>query len=312
MALGLLNLLDATKSHGNDMAIGLIEDVVTSVPEFDRFMTRVVAARTFKTLTRTGLPTVGFRQYNQGTDPTKSTFTQKDHSMQLISARVEADAVLAQEWEGGESAYFALEAAGVMKAALIKLGAQTWYGRLTGGDAAGFPGLKEFTAFGSSVRVLNATGTTVGGASSAYFVKFGMQAVHHIFGNSTTLALGDRRIGDATDSNGKKFTAIIRDLNAHVGLFIGSQYSVGRIANLTTENGKGLTDTLVAEALSKFPVGWAPDAIFCSRQQRYQLQKSRQNTNQNVGVVMGPIPTESMGIPLIATDSIGDTDAIES
>jgi len=98
---------------------------------------------------------------------------------------------------------------------------------------------------------------------------------------------------------------------------IGSQDVVRRILNLTAENNKTLTDQLLADAMSTFPVGYSPDAIFMSRRSRAQLQKSRtvtlfgQGTTRANQPLVAPIPTEYEGIPIIVTDSILNTDAIE-
>jgi hypothetical protein len=70
--------------------------------------------------------------------------------------------------------------------------------------------------------------------------------------------------------------------------------------------------------LQKFPVGVKPDAMFCSRRSLSQLQRSRtQVLNANGSVKsnienVADIPASSFGIPVYATDSILDTDAVES
>jgi hypothetical protein len=70
--------------------------------------------------------------------------------------------------------------------------------------------------------------------------------------------------------------------------------------------------------LENFPSGVMPTHIFMSRRSRSQLQQSRTVTLQGAGSsrpnqpIYSPLPTEFEGIPIVVTDSILNTDAIES
>jgi len=99
---------------------------------------------------------------------------------------------------------------------------------------------------------------------------------------------------------------------------IGHENVARRIYNLTAESGKGWTDALNARVMATFPVGHRPDAIFASRRSLAQLQASRTVTLMGTGSNrpnqpnIAPVPTEYEGIPIIATDSILNTDVIGS
>jgi len=95
-----------------------------------------------------------------------------------------------------------------------------------------------------------------------------------------------------------------------LGLQMGGAYSVGRIANLTADAGKGLTDDLIADLLSQFPAGMGPTLLVCSRRSLKQLQQSRTATNQTGAPA--PFPSDSFGVPLITTDAIIDTEPLET
>jgi hypothetical protein len=98
--------------------------------------------------------------------------------------------------------------------------------------------------------------------------------------------------------------------------------SVGRILNVTVDSGKTASDSLISQLLEKFPVGFTPDAFFMSRRSHGQLSRSRPVTIfSQPGVAPGansrtpPIFATSVpdfnGIPVVVTDSILNTDAIE-
>ncbi len=54
------------------------------------------------------------------------------------------------------------------------------------------------------------------------------------------------------------------------------------------------------------------EVVRMDRRSRYQLQVSRQATSNTIGKggeqPIGPLPTESNGIPIVVTDSINDTE----
>jgi hypothetical protein len=316
-----LNLLDVAKFDGNDKVVGLIEENLTFAPEIGIFPARTIKSTSYYTVKRTGFPTVGFRNANAGVVPSKSSFARQLTECFILGGAIECDRAVLESSEDGPAALEMIEASGIMKAAMIKLGAQIWYGVTN--DAAGFPGIKAITpktaVAGSSIIVKDATGTTATTASSLYAVSFGNQNVQIVTGNNATFSLTpfrDQQITDPADST-KRLPGRVADLMAWVGLSIQNINCVGRIFNITADSGKTLSDALLADLFALFPIGYKPDALFCSRRSRAQLQKSRtvtlfgQGTGRPNQPLIAPVPTEYDGVPLYATDSILDTDAIE-
>ena len=312
-----LNLLDIAKLNGTDAVVGLIEEVLTSAPEARLFPMRTITGTTYKTCVRTGLPSTGFRNANEGFASSKSTFRQDIVQAYIFGGTIKLDKAVAEADERGIERIKGLEAAGVMKSALIELGKQIWYGVTE--DAKGFPGLKAFTTAASSMT-LDATGTSAGTASSAYLVKFGEQDVTLLGGNGNAFGLGEWFEQMLLDSGGSNYyRALCNSLEGWIGMQTGNIYSVARIYNLTAETGKGLTDALIATALDLFPVGQVPSAIFCTRRSRAQLRVSQTATTAYGGMsrrlangedMSVPNPTQSHGIPLYVTDSILNTDTV--
>jgi hypothetical protein len=307
-----LTLLDLAKLNGHDPIVGLIEEVATSSPEVTIIPARTIRGTSYKTVIRNSRPSVGFRAANEGTDATKSNFTERLVEAFILSARVEVDKAVARGYEDGPEAIQAIEAAGVMRAALSTVGTQTIYGDAAG--SKGFNGLQEIIgAFGSEL-VVDAGGTSAGTGSSVYAIKAGNTGVQYVYGNGTTFDLSAFREGDAVDANGKRYAAFISDLTAWIGFQCVNRYAVGRLKDATADAGKGVTDAKIAELLSKFPVGERPTHLLMSRRSAFQLQVSRTtapNTKQEAfsGILPG-VPTESFGIPIVITDSILDNETL--
>ena len=313
-------LLDIQKLNGNDAAVGLIEENLKYAPELQIVPFRTIKGTSYKTGIRTGLPTTGFRNANEGQASSKSTFEQRLIECFIFGGNVKADKAVADAYEDGAAAWQAIEASGVMQSAMQNLGKQMFYGVTQ--DNKGFPGLKAFLPKDGLTKAndpltIDATGTTASTASSVYFVKFGVQDLTFVGGQSRAFDLGDFREQMVYDANGAGFDAYVAALTAWIGMQIGHENVARRILNLTEDNGKGYTDALNARALATFPVGHRPDAIFASRRSVTQLQISRTVVLQGNAKVrpdqptVAPRPTEYEGIPIIETDSIGNTDAIE-
>ena len=133
-------------------------------------------------------------------------------------------------------------------------------------------------------------------------------------------SLGDFRDETIYDASSNPLPGRVADLIGWIGLQIGNVNCVRRIANLTADSGKGLTGQLFAQLLNSFPVGYRPDAFFLSRRSRLQYQASMTvvlhadsngSPNGTQNNVMA-LPTHYDGIPIIASDSILNTDAIEA
>lgn len=311
-----ITMLDLAKRRNASKEVGLIEANISHAPEMNLFPARTISTTSYHTLLRLGLPSVAFTNVNEGVTPSKSRYETKLVQCFPIRSAVEIDMALV----GIDNPLQNLltdESMGVTEAAMRHLGRQVFYGRTEGkGDAKGFHGLVDVV---DNSMILDATGSTADTASSVYFVRFGIKDVQMIFGNNTVLKLPPFRNETLTDADGKKFDGKISHLTGWAGIQCVNPNSVVRICNLTAQAGKGLTDALLSDAMEKFPVGFVPDAIFMSRRSRKQLQNDRaakvalQGKGKNDlggGSAYVPTPTDFEGIPIVATDSILDTEKI--
>lgn len=311
-------LLDLAKRSAGRKEIGLIEANLQYAPELKLFPARTIDGTSFNTLLRVGLPSAQFTNANEGVDASKSRYENKLVQCFIIRSLVEIDkALVSADSPLGELQTD--EAMGVTEAVMRLIGRQIYYGRESGkGDAKGFFGLQDFV---DNSMLLNATGSTANTGSSVYFIKFGEKDVKMVFGNKKTLTLPPFRDETLTDANNKKFDGSVSHLTGWAGLQCVNPNSVVRICNLTAQDGKGLTDARLAAGLDLFPTGYAPDVILMSKRSRTQLQADRaartSNAQQNGkggaqggGAIYAPTPDNYEGIPIIATDSILNTEAI--
>lgn len=315
--MAALTLLDIATRNNNDMLAGLIEENLTYAPELKLFPTRPINGLFYNTLVRTGFPSVGFRAANDGSTPSKSTYTKRLTEAYPFGGVIQFDKAVGMADERGLAKVETDEASGVVKQAIINLGAQIWYG--TTQDAKGFPGIKASLPIGGAI-VLDATGNTSNLQSSVYYVKFGVQDMTLCVGNGGQLQLTpftDQIIDGVTA--GTRLPGRVASMISWIGLQQGNVNCIGRIANITVA--VPLTDSLLSQLEEKFPVGYMPDACFMSRRSRGQLQRQRTITlfgngkTGNVGSEVGniaPLPDRTVGgIPIYVTDSILNTDAHE-
>ena len=132
MANALLTLADLTKRRHSDLAIGLIEETTTIAPELDVIGGTPISGITYMATSRT-VPTVAFRNANDGSDAVKSAYDQKLAQCFIIDAQLQVDkAVVDSEAKSGinQSVNDLLmsEAQGALRGAGIAIGAQFYYG----------------------------------------------------------------------------------------------------------------------------------------------------------------------------------------
>lgn len=306
-------MLDLTKRRHGAKEVGLIEANLSFAPELGLFPARTIEGTSYSTLLRIGLPTVAFTHLNGGVAASKSRYETKLVEAFIIRSLIEIDKA-AISADTAATSLQTDESLAVTEATLRAIGRQIYYGRLPGkGDAKGFPGLQDMV---DNAMVHSAGGTTADTASSIYLIKFGIKDVQMVFGKNQTLALPPFRDETLSDGDGNRYDGQVSHLTGWVGLQCVNPNSLVRVCNVTRDAGKGVTDALLAAALDKFPTGIRPDVILMSKRSRTQLQTDRAGRTSNSsgvkngGSVYAPTPTDFEGIPITATDSILDNEAI--
>jgi hypothetical protein len=208
-----------------------------------------------------------------------------------------------------------------LRQALSVFEKQVFYGTVHG-DAGGFSGIANDANYNGSGdgQVVNATGSSAGTGSSVFLIcSTPDDAAFALVGAGDPAINGGANINFTISptfqsvvlgANSKSMVANVRDAGAHLGIQVGSKYAIVRIANLTADSGKGLTDGLLEDAMALFPSGMQPTVIAMSRRSRKQLRKSR--TTYSPTGSPAPNPIDFDGVPLIVTDSIIDTETLLS
>ena len=187
--------------------------------------------------------------------------------------------------------------------------------------------------------VINAGGVTSNIASSVYTVNMAPSAVHLRVGGGQGmagfLALSEikRQLFEDSSGSGTWQEHYYGTAEGYIGLNVGGsgetyadrtyvQYDVRRLANLTVL--VPLTEALLDTLIESHPDGHKPNIIFMGKRSQRQLRDSRNSNVQktfdmSAGTAQSrtlttraPLPESHNGVPIVATDKILATDAIES
>lgn len=292
-----------------DMDI-MVSDVLDDAPLLRALAARTVRSNTFVYNKKTANPAVGFRAVNDGIETTKGTYVQVTNTLAVLDASFGVDIAAAQTDERGVDHIMGVEALAHLMQAMAETEEQIFYGTGTGGQSTGFSGLANQTNLDglADAQVVNAGGTTAGTGSSCWLIRTGEEDLQLLWGQNGVITIGERQIVERDGSSTGRFPAYFHPIVGWVGVKLGTTYSAVRICNLTADSGKGLTDSLISQALEKFPASRGPSMIAMNRRSHGQLQRSRTATNPTGAPA--PFPTEAFGIPVIVTDRISSTEAL--
>jgi len=267
-----------------------------------------------KYLKQTTASSAAFRAALAGLTKTNSADTLVTDTLAILDGSFSTDVALADAYKGGRDAWLQLELMRTMKQVFSHAEKQVIYG--TGNDASGFAGLSDDAQLDALAddMVYNAGGTTADTQTSVFLLRSGNDDVSFIMGNDGNIVVEDdptiieKVVNPGTDN--KVYPALYVPVNGYSGFQIGGAYSAARIANVhPTDSDAQLTDDMIYEALALFPAARQPNMIAMNRQALKMLRASRTATNQTGAPA--PRPTEVEGIPIVVTDSIVSTEAVE-
>jgi hypothetical protein len=281
----------------------VVEAVLENSPLLAALYAKPTEGNFYKYMRKTGLPAGGFRDGNSGLANKPASYELVTLDLGIYDASFDLDKAIAMQYKGGEAQILAQLGLDSMKAGNFGIEQKLIYGVSSGSEK--FDGLKA-----SATLVVDATGTTTNTASSAYVIVSGPLDTAVVWGNGAVIDISGQVETRCTDDSGNPFTAIRTTILGNVALQVGSQFSVVRIANITEDNGKGMTDKLISTALSKLPTGTKATMVAMSRRSLAQLQQSR--TSFNPTGAPAEIPVDAFGTKIVACESIEDTDAIET
>lgn len=307
--MAVLTTADVLKINASEELAGLIDEAVKSNPEIAYFAASPITKNSFKTLVATALPSVGFRSPGNWRTFSDGTLDTRTVDCKYLDASWVVEKSLAEQADWGAEMVCAYQAQSHLNAAFFLVAQETWYGTLA--DPNGFNGIGNFIG-GTGDYFVNANPgeTTLADTSSVFLVRTGMDGVQYCWGSNGQLTEGEIRdvlLADKGDAlTGAWATA--QEIGGWCGLQIADRNAVCQIGNISaTASKNGLTDNMIYDALSRFPVGRGPTAIFMSRRSLKQLRQSRTATNATGAPA--PIPTEVEGIPIYVTDAISNAES---
>jgi len=284
-----------------------VSDVLNDAPVLAALSAFSVPGTQLKYMKKTADPSVGFRALNDGVDNDVATYSQVSVDLAIADASFNIDIAAAEGYRLGAAAFIALQMRNHMQAMMAKIEDE-----LINGDngSNGFASLSDELDAVADTTVISAGGTTADTGSSVYLIRSGFNDTQVAWGNEGVIEAKDTTIVRTSGSSAGTYPSYYTAVTGYCGLIYGSSYSAGRIANITEDSGKGLTDALIAEALSKFPAGRGPNILAMNRRSLFQLQNSRTATNATGAPA--PYPAEAFGVPIIVTDQISSTEALIS
>jgi hypothetical protein len=269
-----------------------------------------------KYLKQTTASSAAFRAALAGLDKTASADTLVTDTLAILDGSFSTDVALAQGYKGGVDAYLMKELQRTLKQVFFVAEQQVIYG--TGNDASGFAGLSDDAQLDAiaDTMVVQGGGSNASTQTSCFLLRSGMDDVSFIMGNEGNIVVDEdptiieKVVNPGTDN--KTYPAYYNSVTGYSGFQIGGAYSAARIANIECNDltsTSAFDDDLIYAALSLFPASRQPNLIVMNRNALRLLRQSR--TAVNPSGQPAPRPVAVDGIPIVVTDAITSTEAVE-
>jgi hypothetical protein len=311
-----MSLLDIAKANGVEQVISEASRVHPELTVLDSFPLNGISV---KSVVYTGASntTGSFRKIGAGTSDITETSEERTFECYTAEPRISEDVAAADRHEKGAQAYLEGKAARILDLELLAWCKQMYYG--SGNNSDGFPGLIQ--TYDSTNMVVDAGGTTATTGSSVWLIRaapmgnFADDGVRWRMGNGGKMIFDPVQklpFVDPNDST-KSFMKYMTVFTCYPGFQVQSLRTVVRIKKLTADNGKGLTDALLNQALALFPPGRGPNHILMALRSNQQLQTARTATSPSGAPA--PWPNSILGvdgstIPIHVTEAISITEAL--
>ena len=262
-----------------------------------------------KYLKLTTASSAAFRDALDGATKTHSADTLVTDTLKILDASFDTDVALADAFKGGRDAWLQLELIRSLKAVFFAAESQVIYG--VGADANGFAGLHDNAQLDEIADAMVIEATTAGASAdvqtSVYLLRSSKDDCSFVLGNDGKIIVEDDPviIQKAGSASGV-FPALYVPVTGYSGFQIGGAYSAGRICNIET----ALTDDDIFNGIALFPSARQPNLIVMNRAALNLLRKSRTSTNPTGAPA--DRPSEVSGIPIVVTDAVISTEAVET
>lgn len=291
-----------------------ITDLLQEAPVLERLAAVPASNGTLhKYLKQTTASSAAFRDALDGITKTASADTLVTDTLKILDGSFDTDVALADAYKGGRDAWLQMELVRTMKQVFAVAEKQVFYG--TGNDANGFAGLIDDGQLDAlaDTMVVNAGGSNASTQTSCFMLRSGVNDVAFVMGNDGNIVVEDEpTIIQKSGSASGTFPALYVPVTGYSGFQIGGAYSAARIANIECNDltaTDAFTDVHLMTALSRFPGSRGPNMIAMNRNAQLLLWASRTAVNPTGAPASTPV--EFMGIPIVITDQIVSTEAVE-
>jgi len=311
-----LTIYSFIQRNGSDALTGLIEDFTQYSPEYSQIPVISRAGTTYKTLSRTALPTSQFRLINQGLASSNSTYDSRVHEMFLIDVPLIVDEAIYKGDDGVTGDILYQEGQGGLQSVINLIANQTYYG-VAGDGSNGFVGLRsQLLPAGAGLTAV--TASAAANTTTCYGLWLGTQGVHYDIGKNGEIEFPNFHYqfvstNTSTTSAPSGFHAYVSKISTFIGLSVGSIYSVFGITGISLA--APLTDALALTQLIQVPLTRRTGFTwFMNKTAWGSLQKSRTSINyQPAGAKSGtpawsPPPLDMEGYPIVLTEAITNTE----
>jgi len=273
-----------------------------------------------KYLKTDGASSVGFRAALAGLIKTASTDTLVTETLNIIDGSFDTDVALADAFKGGRDAWLQLELARTMKQVMAVIEKQMIYGNTSPGNTSGPDGMEDNAALDATgdAMVHNAGGSNAVTQTSCLLIRHGINDFAVVAGNEGKFVVEDeptiiQKTPNPSGAATTHYPALYVPVTGYIGSQYGSAYSVARICNIECNvltSTSAFTDDHLAAALSLFPASRMPNVVAMNRNALRLLRQSRSSYSPTGAPA--PFPTEAFGIPIVVTDQILSTEAVET
>jgi len=296
-----MTLADLVKLNDRNTADYEISDLLLEAPLLKRLAAAVASNGTsHQYLKQTGAPGVGFRAIDTGQVNAADADTLVTVALKYLDCSWEIDRQLADGAIKGREWLATRKTARSLMAGMFKLEQQ-----IVNGGTGGFDGFAQALATVGDSYMVTSAGGSGSTLSSVYAIRTGENDCQVIIGNDGMISIGDPTLQRSADGSNYPFDVYRCSIVGWSTLQVGGKYSIARLANIAAST-QTLTDDLLATLLSLFPSGKMPDFLAMSRRSLMQLQQSRTATNATGAPA--PFPSEAFGVPIVACESITNTE----
>ena len=198
---------------------------------------------------RTALPSLTWRKFNEGVTSTKSATQQLDESCGMLTGFSKVDCALAK-LNGNDGAFRASEDLAFLQAFDQEISTGVFY-HSTAANPEKFQGLAPRLSSTSSIGTTSGTGPTGTGQliladsaasgadqTSIWLVGWSPESVFGIFPKGSIGGLQAKDMGEqlALDANSRQFRAYVTEWTWQIGLCVKDYRYVARVANIDTSN----------------------------------------------------------------------------